>query len=112
MKKGYQISFMAPRSQHHHGKPMLDAIIAIAKAHGIRRYTLRTDTESVGQDGRTHASRFFELSDEPEELLFILGMHKSEMLLEAVRAEAMHVFCIRRPIEFGHLDESDEDVDL
>ena len=111
MKKGYEILFMAPRSQRHHGKPMLDAVIAIAKAHGIHRYTRRANTESVGQDGRAHATHFFELADEPEVLLFVLGAHRSAELLDAVRDEALHVFCVRRAIEFGHLDEPDSETE-
>lgn len=46
------------------------------------------------------------------ELLFILGIHKNTEPIDAVRAESMHVFCIRRPIEFGHLDDPDDDADL
>lgn len=107
MKKGFEVMFMAPRSQRHHGKPVLDAVIAIAKAHDIHRYTRRIDAEGTGKTGRTHAAHFFELADEPEEVLFVLGTHRTHELLSAVRAESMHVFCVCRAIEFGHLDEMD-----
>ncbi|CAM5788825.1 DUF190 domain-containing protein [Castellaniella caeni] len=109
MKKGYEILFMAPRSQRHKGKPTLDAVIEIARQHNIHRYTRRVDTESIGRDGRAHAAHFFELVDEPEELLFVLGAHRANELLQALEAERMHVFCVRRTIDFGHLDESGPD---
>ncbi len=111
MKKGYEILFMAPRSQHHKGKPVLDVVINIAKAHNIHRYTRRVDAEGVGRGGHTHAVHFFELTDEPEELMYVLGTHRTNELMHALRAESLHVFCVCRAIEFGHLDDPDTAVD-
>lgn len=108
MQQGYELLFMAARSQRVHGKPILDMVMEIARSHDIHRHTRRTNTTAVGEDGRAHAMHFFELDDEPEELLFVLGAHRSAELLQAVRAAALHVFCVRRPIEFGHMDEVDE----
>ncbi len=111
MKKGYELLFMAPRSQRYHDKPMLDAVIAIAKACNIHRYTRRANTQGVGADGRAHSVHFFELADEPEELLFVLDATDSATLLRAVRAEALHVFCVRRAIAFGHMGDAAQDED-
>lgn len=98
--KGFEITFMAPRSRRRHGEPVLDAVVRIAKAHGVTRYTRRTDTESVGAGGRAHSAHFFELADEPEEVSFILVDGKTDELMRAIDAEGLSVFCIRRAIEF------------
>lgn len=98
--KGFSVIFMAPRSRRHHGKPVLDAVVGIAKSHDITRYTRRVDTESTGDSGRTHSAHFFELADEPEELMFVLDVDKADELMRAVEAEQLHVFCIRRTIEY------------
>jgi len=98
--KGYEITFMAPRSRRQHGEPVLDAVVRIAQAHGVTRHTRRTDTESVGAGGRSHSAHFFELADEPEEVSFILVNGKTDELMRAVDAEGLCVFCIRREIEF------------
>lgn len=107
MKNGYEILFMAPRSQRHRSKPVLDVVVAIAKAHDIHRYTRRVDAEGIGRGGRTHAAHFFELADEPEELLYVLGSHRTHELLQALKAESVHVFSVCRAIEFGYADETD-----
>lgn len=98
--KGYELTFMAPRSRRHHGESVLDAVVRIAKAHGVTRHTRRTDTESIGVGGQSHSAHFFELADEPEEVSFILVNGKTDELMQAIDAEGLYVFCIRREIEF------------
>lgn len=98
--KGYEITFMAPRSRRHRGESVLDAVVRIAKAQGITHYTRRTDSESVGAGGRPHSARFFELADEPEEVTFVLVDGQSDDLMHQVEAEGLHVFCIRQAIEY------------
>ncbi|MGN8158020.1 DUF190 domain-containing protein [Salinisphaera sp. RV14] len=103
--KGFEVIFMAPRSRRHHGKPVLDAVAGIAKSHDIKRHTRRVDAEGTGASGHTHSAHFFELADEPEELMFVLDGDKADELMRAVEEEKLHVFCIRRTIEyweFGH----------
>ncbi|CAM5214220.1 PII-like signaling protein OS=Castellaniella defragrans OX=75697 GN=HNR28_000581 PE=3 SV=1 [Castellaniella defragrans] len=99
--KGYEITFMAPRSRRHHGELVLDAVLRIAKTLGINRHTRRTDTESVGENDRSHSAHFFELADEPEELTFMLEDGKSDELMHAVEAAGLQVFCIRQPVEYS-----------
>lgn len=98
--KGDELIFMAPRSRRHGRELVLDAVIRIAREHGVTRHTRRTDTESIGIGGRSHSAHFFELADEPEEVCFILANGKTDELMQAVNAEGLCVFCIRREIEF------------
>lgn len=101
--KGYEITFMAPRSRRHRGEPVLDAVVRIARTQGITRYTRRIDSESVGAGERAHSAHFFELADEPEEVTFILADGKSDTLMQQVEAEGLHVFCVRQAIEYFQL---------
>lgn len=103
--KGFEVIFMAPRSSHYHGKPVLDAVVEIAKSHDIKRHTRRVDAEGTGASGHTHSAHFFELADEPEELMFVLDGEKADELMRAVKAEQLHVFCIRRTIEYWELSD-------
>lgn len=98
--KGCELTFMAPRSRRHRGESVLDAVVRIARAHGVIRHTRRTNTESVGAGGHSHSAHFFELADEPEEVSFILENGKTDELLQAVHDASLYVFCIRREIEF------------
>ncbi len=98
--KGFELSFLAPRSRRHHGESVIDAVVRIARAHGVTRHTRRTNTESVGLGGQSHSAHFFELADEPEEVSFILVNGKTDELMQAVNAAGLCVFCIRREVEF------------
>lgn len=101
--QGFELIFMAPRSYRHKGEMSLDAIVDLAKTHGIYRYTRRMDSESVGTDKHRHSAHFFELTDEPEELMFIVDDDLADELLEAVHEQNIKVFCFRRAVEFFHL---------
>lgn len=101
--KGCELTFMAPRSRRHHGVPVLDAVVRIARELGVTRHTRRTDAESVGAGGQSHSAHFFELADEPEEVSFILPGGQGEQLVRAVGAAGLEVFCVRREVEFFQL---------
>lgn len=103
--KGFEIIFMAPRSRRHHGEPVLDAVAGLARDQGIKRMTRRVDAEGVGSNGHTHSAHFFELADEPEELMFVLDGGEADSLIRAVEDAGMHVFCLRRPIDYWAFGE-------
>lgn len=102
--QGFEVIFIAPRSRRHHGKPLLDVIAAIARKQGIKRMTRRVDAEGTGAHGHMHSAHFFELADEPEELMFVLGGADADRLVEAMRDNHMHVFCLRREVEYWQFD--------
>lgn len=102
--KGYEITFMAPRSRRNHGELAIDAVLRIAKSLGIERHTRRTNTESVGGNGRSHSAHFFELADEPEEVSFVLENGRSEELMNEIELEGLQVFCIRQPVEYFRIN--------
>ncbi|TAN10402.1 MAG: hypothetical protein EPN34_10625 [Burkholderiaceae bacterium] len=106
--KGYELIFMAPRSRRHHGKPVLDAVIDIAKSQGIDRYTRRVNAEGSGTTGHIHSAHFFELADEPEELMLVLDETAADHLIQAVEAEGIYVFLVRRPVEYHQLGQPAE----
>lgn len=101
--QGFEVIFIAPRSRRHRGKSMLDAIAALSRQQGINRMTRRVDTEGAGEHGHMHSVHFFELADEPEELMFVLDRDDADNLLTAVRENHMHVFCLRRAVEYWRL---------
>jgi len=100
--QGFELIFMAPRSHRHKRQMTLDAIVDLAKTHGIYRYTRRMDSESIGNGGHRHSAHFFELTDEPEELMFIVDGDQADELLAAVQEQNIKIFCVRRGIEFYH----------
>lgn len=105
--KGFEVLFIAPRSRCHDGRPVLDVIVDIAHRHGIERHTRRCDTFGVGANGHAHSAHFFEQTDEPEELMFVLDGGDADVLLRAVEQAGLAVFCLRRAIDYWQFGDND-----
>ncbi|ROO25245.1 hypothetical protein [Salinisphaera japonica] len=103
--KGFEVIFIAPRSRRHEGEPVLDKIVALAHAQDITRHTLRDDAGGVGVNGHAHSAHFFEATDEPQELMFVLDGGEADSLLRAVEDADIEVFCVRRAIDYWQLGE-------
>ncbi|MGB7755157.1 MAG: DUF190 domain-containing protein [Salinisphaera sp.] len=98
--KGFELIFIAPRSRRHHGKPVLDTVAGLARSQGITRMTRRDDIEGTGADGHCHSAHFFEATDEPQELMFVLDGGEADKLIRAVEEAELPVFCMRRQIDY------------
>lgn len=103
MQAGYEVIFMAPQSRFHGQKRVTDWIVDKAKELGIKRVTKRLDAEGSGAGGHLHSWHFFELADQPVEVMFVLEVELADRLIDAVKAEGVHVFCVRKPVDFGEL---------
>lgn len=101
MESGYEIIFIAPQNRRHHGKRVIDLVVEKARELGIQQFTKRMDSEGQGLNGQMHSAHFFELADQPVELVFVLDESLCTALIDAVKASGAHVFCIRKPVEFG-----------
>jgi hypothetical protein len=53
-----------------------------------------------------HSSHFFELADQPQEIHLVVSMEDAERLFERLKAEKVHLFYIKSPVEFGTLGEA------
>lgn len=105
MKKGTELIFIAPQNRRHGGHLVTERIVTLAKELGIERWTERADSEGTGKSGHLHSSHFFELANQPVELVFMLEEEKANRLVDAIQGEGIPVFCVRKPVEFGELGE-------
>jgi PII-like signaling protein len=102
---GYQITFFTQQDHRHKGKPMGDWLIHLARELGLRGATLMAAGEGFGQHRRIHSAHFFELADQPLEVVMALSEEESNRLFERLRAEGAHLFYVKMPVEFGTLGE-------
>jgi PII-like signaling protein len=102
---GYQITFFTQQDKKLHGKPLADWLIHLAKEMGLRGATLISASEGLGHHGRFHSAHFFELADQPLEVLMAVTSEESDRLFERLKAEGVHIFYVKTPIEFGFLGE-------
>lgn len=102
---GYQLSFLTVQGHTHKGKPLADWLVHAAMELGLRGATLIAGTEGFGHHRKIHSAHFFELADQPIEVVMAATHEEAERLFELLRAENVSVFYVKAPVEFGVLGE-------
>jgi PII-like signaling protein len=102
---GYQITFFTVQGQQHHGRSLGDWLVQLAKDMGLRGATLIPGGEGFGHQHRIHSARFFELVDQPQEVVMALTTEEADRLFDRLKAEGVHLFYVRTAVEFGTLGE-------
>jgi uncharacterized protein len=102
---GYQISFFTQQDRRHDGKPLGDWLVRLAREMGLRGATLIAGSEGFGRHGRIHSAHFFELSDQPIEVLMAVTDEEAERVFARLRAENVQLFYVKTAVEFGLLGD-------
>jgi PII-like signaling protein len=100
---GYQITFFTRQDRRHKGKQMGEWLLGLVKELGLRGASFHAGGESFSRGGRMHSAHFFELSDQPVEVLVAVTSEESIKLFERLRAENVHLFYVKTKVEFGVL---------
>lgn len=106
--KGYQITFFTQQDRQHNHKPLAEWLMLAARDIGIHGATIVSGSEGYGHHRRIHSAHFFELSDQPQEVVMAVSEEESSRLFELLKAEGVHLFYIKTPVEFGMLGEAEE----
>ena len=101
--KGYQFSFIAEQDRRIEGKPATEWLIRLAKELGIAGATTFAGVESFGSDGRRHSAHFFELADQPMEVMMAVTEQQAATLVERISVAKTRLFYIKTPIEYGEI---------
>ena len=100
---GYQVSFLTVQGHRHAGKPVAEWLVQIAMELGLRGATLIPATEGFGKHRRIHSAHFFELTDQPVEVVMAVTEDESRRLFERIEREGVHLFYVKAPVEFGEV---------
>ena len=100
---GYQITFFTHQDRRHKGKQMGEWLLGLVNELGLRGASLHLGGESFSRGGRMHSAHFFELTDQPVEVLVAVTSEQSIRLFERLRAENVHLVYVKTPVEFGVL---------
>ncbi len=101
--QGFQVSFISEQSRNIGHQRVTEWLIQLAADLGISGCTVFAGAESVGSDGRRHSARFFELADQPIEVVMAVTAAQAERLFERIGITDTRLFYIKTPIEFGEL---------
>jgi uncharacterized protein len=98
---GYQVTFFTQQSERHAGKPVGDWLVQLAREMGLRGATLLPADEGFGAGGRLHSAHFFELAEQPVQVVLALTEDETARLFARLEAEGVHLFYVKAPVEFG-----------
>ena len=79
-----------------------------ARDLGVRGATIVAASEGYGHHRRIHSAHFFELADQPQEVVMAVSEEEADRLFELLKKEAVHVFYVKSPVELGVLGEPDQ----
>lgn len=102
---GYQITFFTQQDHRHHGKPVADWLIHLARELGLPGATLIAAGEGFGHHGRIHSARFFELANQPQEVMIAASAEETDRLFERLKTEGVRLFYVKTAVEFGSIGE-------
>ena len=102
---GYQLTFFTQQDRRHRGHSLAQWLLEEARSLGISGATLITASEGFGHDRKIRSAHFFELTDQPLEVTMAVSAADAERLLARLNEEAINIFYVKAPIEFGMTGE-------
>lgn len=102
---GYQLTFFTQQDRIHQGRPVAQWLVDEARAIGIGGATLIPAAEGYGHDKKIRSAHFFELTEQPVQVVLAVTEAEAKRLLARLKAERVNVFVIKTPIEFGMTEE-------
>jgi PII-like signaling protein len=100
---GFQLTFYTEQDRRYGNKSLAEWLLMFAHKQGAQGGTIFGASESLGRDGRFHSAHFFELADQPVGVMIALDAPTCERLLDALSQEAIDVFYVKIPVEFGSI---------
>ncbi len=99
--KGYQLTFYTQQGRRNHGKPLAEWLLTAARDLGIRGGTIMAAAEGFGHDRRFHSAHFFDLADQPLEVIFAVSQEECDRLFALLAQQELRLFYVKTPVEFG-----------
>jgi len=106
--QGYQVTFFTQQNRRHKHIPLAEWLMITARDLGVRGATLFPASEGFGHHRRIHSAHFFDLADQPQEIVMAVTEDEALRLFEHLIAERIHVFYVKTPVEFGVLGQPDQ----
>ena len=103
--QGYQLTFFTQQDRRHGNLPLGEWLIHEARKLGVAGATLIAATEGVGHYRKLHSAHFFDLAEQPIEIVMAISQEDASRLFEKLREESINIFYIKTPIEFGMTGE-------
>jgi uncharacterized protein len=103
--QGFQITFFTRLDQKHGNQMLSEWLMLSARELGIQGATIFAASEGFGRDKKIHAGHFFELGDQPQEIIVTASDAQAAKLFSLLKAEKIDISYIKTPVEFGTTGE-------
>jgi len=104
--QGYQLTFFTQQDRRHDNLSLAEWLIQETHKLGIAGATMIAATEGFGHDQKLHSARFFDLADQPIQIIMAISQEDVDRLFDKLREERINIFYIKAPIEFGMTGEA------
>lgn len=109
--KGYQLTFFTQQDRRVHHKPIAEWLLSEALKMGLRGATLMAAAEGFGQHHKIHAAHFYELTDQPIEVVMVVTEDEMQRFFMRLAEEQLKLVYVKSAVEFGVLGEDDPAAD-
>jgi PII-like signaling protein len=111
--KGVLLRIFVLQGQRHRGDLLYDWLLLRAREMGIAGGAAFREIAGYGRHDRLHEQSFFELAgDQPVEVVFATTEAEAQRFLDFLAHEALSLFYIRSPCEFGYTGNQEPSPDL
>ncbi|MDD3324134.1 MAG: DUF190 domain-containing protein [Sulfurospirillaceae bacterium] len=101
--QGFQLIFSTLQNRQHQGESMVDWLIGVAKSVGAGGISVFNASKGFGRDGVLHSANFFELADQPVEIVMVVDEMQCEKLFKLLSQTKPSIFYTKTAIEYGTL---------
>jgi uncharacterized protein len=98
---GYQLTFFTQLDRTHHGLPLGEWLVSEARRLGVAGATLLPAAEGFGHRRKLHSAHFFELADQPIEVMMAVSEADAQRIFARLQEEGLNIFYIQAAVEFG-----------
>ncbi len=98
---GYRIVFSTLRNRKHGNMLVYEWLVKAAKELEIDGVTVINASEGYGRDKTIHSAGFFELAEQPIEVVMLANEQKSNELFAKIKNEGLSIFYAKSKAEFG-----------
>ena len=104
--KGYEVIFFTQQDRLHGTEQMSEWLLHKAHDLGLRGATIVTGSGGYGHNRHIHSAHFFELADNPQEIVLIASEEETNLLFSVLKKEGVYLFYVKKPVEFGMLGQA------
>lgn len=104
--QGYQLIFSTYQSMKHGNQIVADWILDQAKDLEVPGATMNASQNAYGSDGKFHSAHFFELAEQPLEVMMVVTNEECEQLFARIEKAGLEIFYSKVSVEFGTTGKS------